>query len=219
MPREPHSGGALGDWGRGPDSGGAAFVAEMDRQVRDLIEHGELVPPRGASPDSRRQLAYLNGLKGGAREPLLAAGVPYSTVRRWERQGFDVHPIGANTDRVARAYWGTRARNWRRTGRPVPPAVRQALAPQLKERAHGQRMTVRPVDYRDVHPQARGAQKVFTDKGERTVRPSNARWDHLVDAYAGGDETQMDDAWMIYAGDIDSPPEGYYEVASVGFMI
>ncbi|MFF3159246.1 hypothetical protein [Streptomyces sp. NPDC057910] len=77
-------------------------------------------------------------------------------------------------------------------------------------------MTVIPVDHRDVAPQAQGAQKTAR---ERDMRPSNRRWDNLVNTWAGGDETQMDDAWMDYAGDIDSPPELYYEVGHVGFSL
>jgi hypothetical protein len=51
------------------------------------------------------------------------------------------------------------------------------------------------------------------------MRPSNNRWDAFTDTWATGDTDAMDTEWMDYAGDIDSPPEPYYEVRHIGFML
>lgn len=214
---EARQGSDPGDWGRGDDSGGKAFSTEMDRQVRALMEDGELIPPRAVSPSPRQQGAYLNGLKGiDLRAQLRDAGISDRTARRWIKRGVPGRIRHANAEALNGLYWQTRARNLRRTGHDVPADVRQALADQIKERAHGQRIEIEPVDPGDVRPQARGVQARASD---RSIRPSNQSWDNLTDAYATGDDIDMENEWMDFAGDIDSPPEAYYEVASIGFMI
>lgn len=211
-PRPPHSGGNLGAWGRGPDSGGATFGQHMDRETLDLLEGGEIRPPAEASPSTAQQLKYLTDRKGGP-EAMRSAGIPDRTRRGWKSGRT---PGAKNRERLADAYWRLRATNWRRTGRTPSPAVRTSLAPQLQERAHGRRMTITPVDSRDVAPQAQGAQ---SKARERTMRPSDHSWDRLVDSWANDDETALDTAWMDFASEIESPPELYYEVGDVSFML
>lgn len=219
MPRSPHSGGSLAGWGHGSDSGGHKFIGNLDAQVRDRLAAGQLVPDRAASPTTERQLKYLNTRKGG-NAALRAAGVSERTLRRWRRQGS--RPTGANVERVNRAYWQLRGSNLKR-GRPLPSDIRRAVGPKVMNRMHGRSMTVIPVGGDAVEPQARGAQQVAADKlhtaSERTMRPSNARWDEMVNAWIDGDVNAFDEVWMDYAGDIDSPPEPYYEVRHIGFML
>jgi hypothetical protein len=219
MPRNPHTGGSLGTWGRGPDSGGKKLAGNLDAQVRDALASGRLVPDRADSPSTARQLTYLTTRKGG-HDALLAAGVPKTTLRRWHREGS--RPSGPNLERVNHAYWQLRGSNLKR-GRPLSPEVRQAIAPQVRQRMHGRSMTVIPLGGEAVQPQAGGAQQAAADKhhtaSERTMRPSNSRWDAFTDTWATGDTEAMDTEWMDYAGDIDSPPEPYYEVRHIGFML
>ncbi|MCQ4079742.1 hypothetical protein NGB36_03820 [Streptomyces sp. RB6PN25] len=221
MPRPPRSGGDLGNWGRGADSGGRKFAANLDAQVREALASGRLVPDRADSPSVIRQLKYL-GTRTGGDEALLAAGVPKSTLRRWHREGS--RPSGANLERVNRAYWQLRGSNLRFSrGRPLSAEVRGAVAPQVRTRMRGRSITVIPITGEQVHPQAQGAQQVAADKhhtaSERTMRPSAARWEAFIDTWATGDVEAMDVEWMDYAGDIDSPPEPYFEVRHVGFMV
>jgi hypothetical protein len=175
------------------------------------MESGEVTPPVEASPDVRTQLDYLNSRKGGI-EAMERAGIPARTRRGWKTRT----PSPRSQERINRAYWQLRATNWKRTGRTPPPAIRQAIAPQLKERARRKRMTITPVDYRDVRHQAQGAQK---QASEREVRPSQRSWDNLIDSWASGDETALDTAWMDFATEIDSPAELYYEVGHIGFSL
>lgn len=209
--RDPHSGGELGDWGRGPDSGGNAFRGRLDAEVLDLLQEGELAPPTQVSPSVQAQLAYLDKRKGGS-EAMDRAGIPRRTRRGWKTRT----PSAKSRERINRAYWYLRAVNWRRTGHRPSRVVREALVGQLKERARGRRMTIVPVDSRDVRQQAQGAQSRAT---ERDIRPSKRSWDDLIDAWASGDEIDMDTAWMDFASEIDSPAELYYEVAHVGFVL
>jgi hypothetical protein len=209
--RPPHSGGPLGSWGRGPDSGGTAFGNQLNAEVLDLMERSVIIPPAHAGPTWRGQLTYLTTRQGG-RDAMNQAGIPPSTRRGWPAST----PNPTSRARLNRAYWQLRATNWRRTGHTPPPRVRAAITPQIRQRAHGRRMTITPVDWRDVHPQAQGAQATTS---ERELRPSRRAWDRLIDAWATGDETALDDAWMDFAAEIDSPPELYYEVAHVGFSL
>jgi hypothetical protein len=140
------------------------------------------------------------------------AGIPARTRRGWPNRT----PNPTSRERINRAYWHLRATNWRRTGHTPPPRIRAAITPQITPRAYGRRITITPVDWRDVHTQAQGAQRTAN---EREVRPSRRAWDHLIDAWASGDDTALDTAWMNFAGEIDSPPELYYEVAHVGFSL
>ncbi|MBW1603911.1 hypothetical protein JJV70_17735 [Streptomyces sp. JJ66] len=184
----------------------------MDSEVQDLVESGDIIPPQELI-DTEAQLDYLTSRRGG-RAALDRAGVPRRTARRWQAGARNVSRI--NREKINQAYWTLRATNWRRSGRTLPPTVRQAIAPQLRQRAHGRRMTIEPVDPRDVARQAQGAQSTAS---ERTVRPSQRSWDRLIDSWATGDETLMEDAWMDFASEIDSPPELYYEVAHIGFTL
>ncbi|GAU71333.1 hypothetical protein SSP35_34_00180 [Streptomyces sp. NBRC 110611] len=210
-PRQPHTGGHLGTWGRGPDSGGTTFGEQLNVEFLGLMENGDVTPPTDVSPDVRAQLKYLNSRKGG-HEATECAGIPARTRRGWKTRT----PSPASRQRINHAYWQLRATNWKRTGRTPPPGVREAVAPQLKERAHGKRMSITPVDWRDVRKQAQGAQK---EANEREIRPSQRSWDNLIDAWSTGDETTLDTVWMDYASEIDSPPELYYEVAHIGFAL
>jgi hypothetical protein len=49
--------------------------------------------------------------------------------------------------------------------------------------------------------------------------PSNSRWEAFINTWATGDVAALDEEWMDYAADIDSPPEPYYEVRHIGFML
>ncbi|MFE2675727.1 hypothetical protein [Streptomyces hygroscopicus] len=187
------------------------FGEQLNIEVLDLMASGEVTPPADVSPNVRTQLDYLNTRKGG-REAMDRAGIPARTRRGWKTRT----PSPASRERINQAYWQLRATNWKRTGRTPPPPVRQAIAPRLKERAHGKRMSITPVDWRDVRRQAQGAQKVAS---EREIRPSRRSWDNLIDAWSSGDETDLDTAWMDFASEIDSPPELYYEVAHIGFFL
>lgn len=212
MARLPHTGGPLGNWGRGPDSGGVTFGEHMDSEAQDLLESGDIIPPKELI-DTTAQLDYLTSRRGG-RAALDRAGVPRRTARRWQAGARNVSRI--NREKINHAYWMLRATNWRRTGRPLPLTLRQAITPQLQQRAHGRRMTIEPVDSRDVAWQAQGAQNTAS---ERTVRLSQRSWDSLINSWATGDETLMEDAWMDFTSEIDSPPELYYEVAHIGFTL
>lgn len=221
MPRQPHSGGPLGNWGRGTNSGGKALAHSLNRQLLDALESGRIFPDPANSPvDTTHQLAYLFDRQGGT-QALADAGVPASTRNRWQRTGS--HPSAKNADRVNHAYWSLRATNWKRTGRPPSRDVRQAIAEQLTQRMHGRSLTVIPVSAQQVQPQARGAQQTAARKlhtaPERTKRPSNHQWDDFLTTWATDDADALDDAWMDYCGDIDSPPEPYYEVTHIGFML
>ncbi|MDI3390140.1 hypothetical protein QIS99_28700 [Streptomyces sp. B-S-A8] len=219
--RERHSGGSLLGgagrlpWGRGEDSGGKAFDTQMSSEVRILMEEGEIVPRRDDSPSHRAQLAYLKTHKGGTAA-MEEAGVKRRTARNWFRKRNPATPTDENKERINRAYWQLKARNWARTGTRLPQKVRASVEGQVLERARGQRMSVIPVDHRDVRPQAQGAQKRAT---ERTYRPSEQAWTKLVGSWAADDEVDMDTAWMDNAGDLGSPPELYYEVGHVGFSL
>lgn len=211
MPRDPHTGGALGNWGRGPDSGGIVFGRQLNAEVLDLMARGDIVPPADASPGFRAQLNYLNSRQGGI-EAMDNAGIPARTRRGWKTRT----PSRKSRERINRAYWQLRATNWRRTGHTPPPRIREAIAPQITERAYGRRMTITPVDWRGVHQQAQGAQKTAS---ERELRPSRRSWDALIHAWASGDETALETAWMDFSSEIDSPSELYYEVEHVGFAL
>lgn len=211
MPRSPHSGGPLGNWGRGPSSGGAVFGRQLDAEVLDLLEEGEVVPSVGVSPGWRAQLSYLLKRKGGA-DAMDRAGIPARTRRGWKHRT----PSKRSQERIRRAYWSLRAVNWRRTGHTPPVAVRKSLVGQLEERAYGKRMTITPVNWREVQAQAQGAQRTA---GERELRPSRQSWDRLIGAWAAKDKDALDDAWMDFATEIDSPEELYYEVEHVGFVL
>ncbi|WP_327359786.1 hypothetical protein [Streptomyces sp. NBC_01304] len=211
MARDRHSGGALNSWGRGPDSGGSTFGDQLTSEVRALIEAGDVVPSREDSPGVRAQLTYLQTRKGG-RDALDEAGVSRRTARAWSVR----MPGKANREKINRAYWSLKAKNWAKTGTAVPKGVRKAVEPQVQARTRGRRMTVTPVDWRDVQAQAQGAQKTAS---ERTIRPSQRSWDNLVSTWAGGDELDMDSAWMDFASELGSPPELYYEAGHVGFSL
>jgi hypothetical protein len=211
MARPPHSGGPLGTWGRGPDSGGNVFSGQLDSEALDLMENGDIIPPVLASPGVRAQLTYLTSRKGG-QDAMDRASIPASTRRGWKKHT----PSAISRERINHAYWTLRATNWKRTGRPIPPAVRQAITSQLLQRAYNKRMTITPIDPRDVHPQAQGAQRLAS---ERELRPTRRSWDGLISAWGTGDETELDTAWMNFAGEIDSPPELYYEVSHTGFSL
>ncbi|MEU5032333.1 hypothetical protein [Streptomyces milbemycinicus] len=211
MARQPHTGGPLHDWGRGPDSGGTVFGRQLNTEVLDLMRHSDIIPPAHASPSWRAQLTYLNNRNGG-RDAMDRAGIPASTRRGWKTRT----PSHISRERINQAYWQLRATNWKRTGHTPPPHIREAIAQQIKERAYGRRMTVTPVDWRDVQRQAQGAQKTAS---EREIRLSRRSWDNLIDAWVSGDETALDTAWMDFSSEIDSPAELYYEVEHIGFAL
>lgn len=211
MAREPHTGGSLGDWGHGTDSGGSLFGRQLNAEVLDLIQRSDIIPPTHASPGWRAELNYLNSRRGGI-EAMDRAGIPARTRRGWKTRT----PSRISRERINRAYWHLRATNWQRTGHTPPPRIREAIAQQVRERAYGNRMTITPIDWRDVHTQAQGAQRTAS---EREVRPSRRSWDNLIDAWASGDKSALDAAWMGFSSEIDSPSELYYEVEHVGFVL
>ena len=187
------------------------FGKQLRSEALDLMETGQVIPPSEASPSVRKQLTYLNTRKGGS-EAMSNAGIPARTRRGWPTRT----PSAASRERIEQAYWALRAANWRRTGRDLPPHIRQAIAPQLTERARGKRMTIVPIDPRDVDERAQGAQSLVS---EREIRPSQQSWNGLIGAWGSDDETELDTAWMSFAEEIDSPPEGYYETDHIGFSL
>lgn len=188
------------EWGHGQygPSGGELIGDAFDAYASSRFFRSD--------PNSRRgfaaRLNYLLGRRGGA-DALARQGMSPRPrqVRQW-LAGL-VSPRRSTRAAVDRAYRELRLHN-------VARDLRRKLA-------SGRRITVEPLPPDAVSHRSATRQGQFDD---REVWVSGALWAQFVDAWEEGDQEGMEDLWMDdVCSDLGSPPEGYYEVAHVGFTI
>lgn len=190
-------------WGHGKygTSGGRAVAARLDALAGD----GGLY--FRSSPDSERgfqaRLRYVLEHRGGG-EALNRAGLKPDVDRVVGWLLADTKPTRRSREGVDAAYRELRRQN-------VARSLRGRLTRPI-------RVTVEPLPASALPTDRQTRQQQFVDEGDRevTIRPST--WHQFIDAWEDEDYDTMDDVWMDdVAGDMDSPPEGWFEVQHVGF--
>jgi hypothetical protein len=170
--------------------GGEAVARQLDRLVTYI--RSPVDSPRGLAA----RLRYLT-TSVQRQEAARAAGltVADATTARWlaEKQ----KPSKANLARIEHAY-----RTIRRD------SVAQALRKRL-EADGGTRIEIHPADNSRV-PQARQR-----SAGVRSINVRN--WGPIVDAWARGDQTGLNSAWIDLIQDLGSSWGMYEYVTNVGF--
>jgi hypothetical protein len=181
----------FGKYGARGIKGSEAVAQQLDKLVTYIST------PIGQARGLMARLKYLTG-SPRRLDAARAAGldVTPATLRKWQR-GMQ-KPNKANLDRIDRAYRTVRRAN-----------VQRHLIARLNRDGRGTRVEIHPFNQSHVsRPRQRSVE----------FRTLNIRhWDAIVRAWAHGDASGLDDAWVDELHDLGSQWGQYEYVTNVGF--
>ncbi|MFC8198303.1 transcriptional regulator [Streptomyces sp. NPDC057298] len=158
---------------------------------------GYIATPITARRGLQARLHYLTRT-AHARQAARAAGLTVTdrTLRAW--QAGTRTPSRKNLERIEQAYRTVRRAN-----------VARYLTARLNKEGRGTRVEIHPVNQSRVdRPRQRAVEF-------RTMNVRN--WDRIVDAWAAGDDQELDEAWVDQVVDLGSQWGQYEYVTNVGF--